>query len=186
MLACKELFERDEIAQALSHLLPIDSNHVIVHPIAYHLVALTGYSLRYLTFVMWEDKVHSPTMNIEMIAQIFTSHGGTLTVPAREAIAPRTGPTHDMFGHGTLPKGKVYLVALLAYTIQLTTVIDDIVQVSPRENAIVMIFVIFLNIKINRTVALVSITIGKNLFYQFLLLYDVTCGMRLDAWRQHV
>ena len=64
----KELFERDEIAQTLAHFLPIDGNHVVVHPIFHHRFALTRHSLCYLALMMGEDKVHASAMNIEMVA----------------------------------------------------------------------------------------------------------------------
>ena len=101
--AMEELFEGNEVAQTLSHLLSVNGNHVVVHPIAHHLVALTGYGLCNLALVMRENQVHSAAVNVKVIAQILTSHGRTLTVPTGEPIAPRTGPAHDMFGHGTLP-----------------------------------------------------------------------------------
>ncbi len=49
-----------------------------------------------------------------------------------------------------------------------------------------MVFVVLLYVEIHRAVALVGIAVVENLLHQFLLLHDVTCGMRLNAWRQHV
>ena len=36
--ACEELVEGDEVAQRLAHLLPVDGNHVVVHPVAHGVV----------------------------------------------------------------------------------------------------------------------------------------------------
>jgi len=49
-----------------------------------------------------------------------------------------------------------------------------------------MILVILLDIEVDRAVALVGIAIVEDFLNQFLLLYDMTCGMRLDARRKHV
>ena len=48
-----------------------------------------------------------------------------------------------------------------------------------------MVFVVFLNVKIHRALALVGIATVHNLLHQLYLFYDVTGGMRLYAWRQH-
>ena len=55
MIAGKELFECNKVPEALSHLLSVDGNHIIMHPVMHHLVALTGHSLCDFAFVMRED-----------------------------------------------------------------------------------------------------------------------------------
>ena len=40
MLAGEKLFEGDEVAQRFAHLLSIDGDHIVVHPVVYHLAAL--------------------------------------------------------------------------------------------------------------------------------------------------
>ena len=115
--------------------------------------------------MMREDKVHTSTVDIEVIAQILTSHRCTLAVPTRETIAPRRWPTHDMLWHSTLPKGKVNLITLLANACQLTRVVYHVSDVTPRENAIVVVFIVFLYIEVDTSIAFIGITIGKNLFY---------------------
>ena len=47
-------------------------------------------------------------------------------------------------------------------------------------------FVVLYHVKVYRPVGLVGITIVKDLLHELLLLNDVACGVRLDAWRQHV
>ena len=49
-----------------------------------------------------------------------------------------------------------------------------------------MVFVILLDIEVDRAVALVGIAIIEDFLNQFLLLDDMTCGMRLYTWRKHV
>jgi hypothetical protein len=55
------------------------------------------------TLVVREQEVHTPTMNIELFAQIFGAHGGALNVPAREAFTPGTFPSHDMLRRCSFP-----------------------------------------------------------------------------------
>ena len=49
-----------------------------------------------------------------------------------------------------------------------------------------MVFIIFFNVEINASVALVGIAVSHNFLYEFLLLYDMSCGMRFNAWRQDI
>ena len=49
-----------------------------------------------------------------------------------------------------------------------------------------MILVILLDIEVDRAVALVGIAIVQDFLYQFLLLNDMACGMRLNARREYV
>ena len=120
MCAVEELFERNEVAQALSHLLSIDGYHVVVHPITHHLFAFCGHSLGNFALVVWENKVHSAAMYVELFAQILAAHCRTLAVPTRETLAPRTGPAHDVFGLGAFPQGEVGLIALFAHAVELS------------------------------------------------------------------
>ena len=98
MVAGEELLEGDEVAERLTHLLSVDGYHVVVHPILHHRVALACNSLSYLALMMGEHKVHTASMNIEVVAKILASHGGALAVPSREAIAPWAWPSHDVLG----------------------------------------------------------------------------------------
>ena len=186
MVACEELLQSDEVAKALTHLLTVDGYHVVVHPVFHHLVALRSHSLCYLTLMMWEYEVHTSTMNIEVVAKILSSHSSTFTMPSWETIAPRTWPTHDMLRLCLLPQSEVCLVLLLAYSLQSTALVNDILKATTREDTILMVFVVFLDIEIYTAIALIGISVVQDLLYQLLLLYDMTCGMRLYAWWQHV
>ena len=79
---------------------------------------------------MRENQIHAATVNIEVAAQVLTSHRSTLAVPARETIAPRTRPAHDMLRRSLLPESKVCLVLLLADTSQLAALVDYVLQVT--------------------------------------------------------
>ena len=96
VIACEELLQSDEVTKTLTHLLAIDGNHIVVHPVTNHLVALRSHSLSNLALMVRENQIHATTVNIKVAAQVFASHRSTLAVPARETIAPRTRPAHDM------------------------------------------------------------------------------------------
>ena len=50
-----------------------------------------------------EKQVHSPAVDIELLAQVLGAHGRTFQVPARVAFAPGGRPAHDVLGRGFLP-----------------------------------------------------------------------------------
>ena len=62
-----------------------------------------------------------------------------------------------------------------------TTVIYHIFQIATGENTIFMIIVVFLNIKVNTSIAYISISVIKNFLYQFFLFYDMSSGMWLNT-----
>ena len=184
--AFEELLERYEVAKALAHLLSVDGEHVVVHPVVDHLVALRCHSLCDLTLVVREDEVHASAVYVEMGTQIFASHGRALAVPSRETVAPGTWPAHDMLGLCLLPQGEVGLVVLLSHAVELARCVFHVVEVASRENAVMIFLVIFLYVKIDRAVAHISKSVVEDLLHELLLLNDVACGVRLDAWRQNV
>jgi hypothetical protein len=57
-----------------------------------------SHGLCNLALVVGEHKVHAAAVDVEVVAQILSSHGGALAVPAREAVAPGRGPAHDVLG----------------------------------------------------------------------------------------
>ena len=88
MIAREELLEGDEVVVGLTHLLTIDGEHIVVHPVLHGRMAHRGLSLGYLALVMGEDEVHAATVDVEHLAQILTTHSCALAMPAREAVAP--------------------------------------------------------------------------------------------------
>ena len=89
MVARKELLQRDEVVIRLTHLLTVDGQHVVVHPVLDGGMTHRGLSLGYLTLMVWKHEVHAATVDIELLAQILTSHRCTFAVPARESVTPR-------------------------------------------------------------------------------------------------
>ena len=184
MVAREELRQRDEVVVGLAHLLAVDGNHVVVHPVVHHLAALAGYGLRYLALVVREDEVHAAAVDVEVFAQILAPHRRAFAVPTGEAVAPRRRPSHDVLGLGGLPEGKVRLVLLLADAGQVAARVLDVLEVSARKDAPAMVLVVLLDVEVDAAVALVGIAVVEDLLDERLLFDDVAGGVRLDAWGQ--
>ena len=128
----EEFVERNEVAQRLAHLLSVDGDHVVVHPIMYHVVALRGYGLGNLALVMREDQIHAAAMYIEMAAQVFPSHSRTFAMPAGESVAPRRWPAHDVLGLRAFPECEVDGVMFFVLAIECARRIQHLVDVATR------------------------------------------------------
>ena len=89
MITCKELLQGNEVVVRLTHLLAINRQHIVVHPVFHSGMSHRSLCLGNLTLVMREDQVHATTVDIKLLAQILPAHSRALTVPARETIAPR-------------------------------------------------------------------------------------------------
>ena len=87
--ACEELLQGDKVAKRLAHLLTIDRNHIVVYPVACRVLAESSLRLRNLALVVGEHKVHTATVNIELLTKILGAHRRALHMPTGEAIAPR-------------------------------------------------------------------------------------------------
>ena len=187
VLSGKELGQGDEVVVRLAHLLAVDGNHVVVHPIGHHGMSLACLCLCYLALVVGEDEVKAASVYVETLAQVLLAHCRALAVPAGETFAPGAWPVHDVLGACLLPQGKVGLVALLAHTCQgVAAGILDVLQRTAAQYAILVVLVVALYVEVDGTVALIGIAVVHNLLHQLLLLYDMTGGMRLDAGRQAV
>ncbi len=146
--ALEELLESDEVVVALAHLLAVDGDHIVVNPIFHRFMSLSGYTLSYLTLMMGEKKVEAASVDVETFSKIFLAHRGAFEMPARETFAPGRGPVHDMLRSRFLPEGKVERIALLVLPVEVAGLGLHVFDVSARKLAIVMIFVILLDIEI--------------------------------------
>ena len=86
--AVEELLQCDEVAERLTHLLTVDRNHIVVYPVACRVVAESGCRLCNFALVVWEHKVHTATVNIELLTEILGTHCRALHMPTWETIAP--------------------------------------------------------------------------------------------------
>ena len=68
MGSAKEFIQCDEVAERFAHLGTVNRNHVIVHPVMHHVIALRGHRLSDLAFVMREYQVHTSSVNIEVFS----------------------------------------------------------------------------------------------------------------------
>src|SRR5574344_743007 len=136
--------------------------------------------------MMRENQIHAASVNIEMTAQILTSHSGTFTMPSREALAPWRRSMHDMHRLSLFPKGEISRVMFLVLTVQCTCGIQHIIQVAARQLTVIVSFIVLVYIKIDRALTLVCVAVGQYLFYQLNLFYDMSGSVRLDTWRQDI
>ena len=150
MFASEELIQCDEVPEGLPHLLPIDGDHVVVHPVAHHgFTSLRGLGLSDLTLMMGEDQVHATTMDVKLFAEILSSHGSALCMPAREAFAPRAGPAHDVLGLCLLPESEVQRAALLILTIESTRIAQHVFDAASTQLTIVKALIILLYVEVD-------------------------------------
>ena len=186
MAAGKELVESDEVAERLAHLLSLDGDHIVVHPVAHGTLAVGHGALTHFRLVVREQQVHTAAVNVELLAQVLGAHGCTFDVPTRETDAPRGVPAHDVLGGGLLPQREVGGIAFLALTVQLASVGNQLGQNTTGKFAVTEILVKLLHIKIDGTFRHVSIARIKNFLYHLDLLDDVAGGARLDGGSLHV
>ena len=128
-----------------------------------HIISLGSHGLCDLAFMVREDQVHATPVDVEMLPEVFLAHSGTFAVPTGEAVAPRRRPTHDMLRLGAFPKGEVDGVMLLVLPVQRTGRIQHILDIATREDAVFMIFIIFLYVEIDGALAFVSVAVIQNL-----------------------
>ena len=57
VVACEELLQRDEVVIRLTHLLAVDGQHVVVHPVFHGLMSHRGLRLCNLTLMVREYQV---------------------------------------------------------------------------------------------------------------------------------
>ena len=102
----------EEIALGLAHLLVVNVQKAIVHPVGDEFAAVGRLGLSDLVLMMGELQVLPAAVDVQCLAQIAVGHGGTLDVPARTALAPGGLPVR-LAGLRRLPQGKVHGVFLL-------------------------------------------------------------------------
>src|SRR5690606_37291421 len=96
-----------------------------------------------LAFVVWEFQIHSATVYVKIIAQIFCAHCGTFQMPARKTIAPWRRPAHNMLWLGFFPKRKILRIFLVALCGKFAGVGNHIFEISAAEFSVMVGFVEF-------------------------------------------
>ena len=92
-------------------------------------------------------------MDIKLLSEVLPTHGRALCMPAREAFAPGAGPAHDVLGLGFLPEGEVQRSSLLILPIKCARIALHILNATSAKLTVVELLVVFLYIKVDRTIA---------------------------------
>ena len=61
--AGKQLIEGDEIAEGFSHFLPVDGEHIVVHPVFHRCTVVARLGLCYFALMVGEQQVHAATVD---------------------------------------------------------------------------------------------------------------------------
>src|SRR5659263_745805 len=107
MSSGKEFIKRDKISKRLTHLLTIDRDQVIVHPVVNRLVSKTCHTLGDLCLVMREKQVKPSSMNIKWFSEVFCTHCRKFGVPAGKTFTPGRRPMHNVFRCRFFPDCKI-------------------------------------------------------------------------------
>ncbi|MNT36047.1 hypothetical protein D3C72_1721050 [compost metagenome] len=113
---------KDVISGGFAHPLSVHCQHIGVHPIFHRFYAVASFSLSNFTFVVREFQIHSSTVNIELVAEIFGTHCSTFQMPAWETFSPRRWPFHNMFQRRFFPKGKILWIFLFKLSIKVSCI----------------------------------------------------------------
>ena len=100
-----------KVAGGFAHLLIVDVDVPIVHPVLGKRLSRCALALCNLVFMVWEYQIHPAAVDIQRIAQILHAHGAAFHMPTRAPHAPRAGPGR-LAGLLRLPKGKIQCIAL--------------------------------------------------------------------------
>ena len=91
-----------------------------------------------------------------------------------------------MLGLCLLPQGEVGLIALLTHAVEIVAAgIFDVLQTATRENTVLILLVVGLDIEIDRAIRLVGEAIIEDLLHELLLFDDMACGVGLNRRTEH-
>src|SRR5687768_18327218 len=103
VVTAKQFRKPDNIIIALPHFFPVNRDHVVMYPVTDRSYMIANGALRYLAFMMREQKIHAAAMNIKLSTQIFGRHGRAFNMPAGKTNTPGAFPSHNMFRCGVFP-----------------------------------------------------------------------------------
>ncbi len=106
----------EEVAQRLGHLLVVDVEEAVVHPVVARRAAAGALALRDLVLVVRELQVHAAAVDVEGLAEQRAAHGRAFDVPARPAgaVGAVALGVVGLVGLGRLPQHEVERVLLAA------------------------------------------------------------------------
>src|SRR5699024_892247 len=91
-VAFGNLPHREEVVFALGHLLVVDVQETVVHPVTAKSTAVRALALRNLVFMVRKDQVLPAAVQVNRLAKVLAGHRAALNMPARAAVAPGAVP----------------------------------------------------------------------------------------------
>jgi len=176
------LFQGDEVIEAFAHFFPVNSNHIIVQPVAGKGNFIGGFGLCYFAFVVGKLIFEAAAVDIEGFAEVFGAHYRAFEVPAGVAHRPGAGPTHNVVRFGLFPEGEVGGILFFGGDFDTCTGLE-VVEVFPGEFSVVGKFG---DVEIDRAVDLVCEAFFEEGFDQFDLFDDMSAGAGADVGSQAV
>ena len=170
------LLERDEIIQALAHLLPVHGDHVVVQPVSNELHAVGRLRLGDFALVMRELVLQPTAVYVDCLTQILHTHNRTFQMPAGITLTPGARPLHNMVRLSFLPEREIRRILFFRRNFHAGAG-HHFLDISAGKFAVVLEF---RHIEIHRAVDLVSIVFSQKCFYQLDLLDDMSAGPRAD------
>ena len=170
------LLERDEVVEALAHLLAVHGDHVVVEPVPHEGRIVGGLGLGDLALVVGELVLQSAAVDVDGLAEVLHAHDRAFEVPAGETHPPGAGPLHDVVGLGLLPEGEIDGVLLVRRRLDAGPG-DHLVDIPAGELAVRFEL---RDVEIDRAVHLVGVALLQQRLDQLDLLDDVAAGPRAD------
>ena len=84
----QHLAHGEEVAEGLRHLLVVDADEPVVHPVVHEGVVVRALGLGDLVLVVRELQILAAAVDVEVLAEQFLAHRGTLDMPAGPARSP--------------------------------------------------------------------------------------------------
>ena len=125
----------EEVALGLGHLLVVDVQEAVVHPVVHVRLAGGAAGLGDFVLVVREEQILAAAVDIKGFAQIGGAHGGAFDMPTGTAHAPGAFPS-GFAGLLRLPESEVQRIFLLLIHADAGTG-SQILQILAAEAAIV-------------------------------------------------
>lgn len=112
---------------------------------------------------MREDQIDSTRMNVKVLSQNFAGHSWALNVPSWSSVSPRWSPERLLW-FSSFPKGKVFFV--LFFSLLITFLLFGFCLLDPFQLTIFEFGLECSEIKINRAIRSIGVTIINNFLYK--------------------
>ena len=114
MTLAHEVAKGIEIAQRFGHLLFIDDQVLYMPPVVDKGLSGGAAGLGEFIFMVGEDVVDSPHMDVKVVSQIFHTHCGTFQVPPRPAVPKLKTPRRFSLSL-TFPENEIPYVLFVVF-----------------------------------------------------------------------